>query len=261
MDQLNAPSIEGARAGDVAALSDASVALFLDVDGTLLDLAARPGDVVTPAGLVATLAGAERKLAGALALISGRAIDDIDHLFAPLRLRVSGVHGAEIRFDPDGSTAPTVATDLPQSLLAALRGAVEPFPGVFVENKRFSFTVHYRLAPSAEWPLRNIVRELVDSFPIALDIMDAHYAIEIKSPSFDKGGAIASFLSTSTFSSRRPIFVGDDTTDESGFALVSARGGFAYSVGQSRPGAIGAFPEPQAVRAWLAEFVARGSSA
>jgi trehalose 6-phosphate phosphatase len=260
VDQLNAPSVEGATSGDVAPLSDASVALFLDVDGTLLDLAARPDDVVMPAGLVTTLAGAERKLAGALALISGRSIDAVDHLFAPLRLRVSGVHGAEIRFDPDGSTTPTAAADLPQSLLAALRRAVEPFPGVLVENKRFSFTVHYRLAPSAERPLRNIVRELVDSIPIAVDIMDAHCAIEIKSPCFDKGGAIASFLSTSTFSGRRPIFVGDDTTDESGFALVSARGGVAYSVGRSRPGAIGAFPAPQAVRGWLAEF-ARGSTA
>jgi trehalose 6-phosphate phosphatase len=100
----------------------------------------------------------------------------------------------------------------------------------------------------------------VDSIPIAVDIMDAHCAIEIKSPCFDKGGAIASFLSTSTFSGRRPIFVGDDTTDESGFALVSARGGVAYSVGRSRPGAIGAFPAPQAVRGWLTEF-ARGSTA
>ena len=259
MDQLNAPSIEGARAGDVAALSDASVALFLDVDGTLLDLAARPDDVVTPVGLVATLAGAERKLAGALALISGRAIDDIDHLFAPLRLRVSGVHGAEIRFDPDGAIAPTVATDLPQSLLAALRHAVEPFPGVFVENKRFSFTVHYRLAPSAEPQVRNIVKQVLDSTPINVDMMDAHYAIEIKSPCFDKGGAIATFLATSTFLGRKPIFVGDDTTDESGFALVSARGGSAYSVGRRRPGAIGSFSAPQAVRGWLAEF-ARGSS-
>ena len=260
MDQLNAPSMEGATWGDVAPLSDASVALFLDVDGTLLDLAARPGEVVTPAGLVATLAGAERKLAGALALISGRAIDDIDHLFAPLRLRVSGVHGAEIRFDPDGSTAPTVAADLPQSLLAALRRVVEPFPGVFVENKRFSFTVHYRLAPSAERQVRNVVKQVVDSTPIAVDMMDAHYAIEIKSPCFDKGGAIATFLATSTFRGRKPIFVGDDTTDESGFALVSARGGSAYSVGRRRPGAIGSFSTPQAVRGWLAEF-ARGSSA
>jgi trehalose 6-phosphate phosphatase len=261
VDQLNAPTIEGATAGDVRALGDAPLALFLDVDGTLLDLAARPDDVVTPAGLVATLAHAERKLAGALALISGRSIDDVDHLFAPLRLRVSGVHGAEIRLDPNAPTTPTAAADLPQSLLAALRRVVEPFPGVFVEDKRFSFTVHYRLAPSAERPLRNIVKQLVDSIPIAVDIMDAHYAIEIKSPCFDKGGAIAAFLSTSTFRARTPIFVGDDTTDESGFALVTARGGFAYSVGRPRPGAIGAFSEPRAVREWLAEFAARESSA
>ena len=261
LDELNAPGREGAAAGAVAPLGDAPLALFLDVDGTLLDLAARPEDVVTPAGLVSTLAGAERKLAGALALISGRSIEDIDGLFAPLRLRVSGVHGAEIRFDPEASTAPTVAADLPQSLLDALRRAVEPFPGVFVENKRFSFTVHYRLAPSAERPLRNIVKELVDSIPIAVDMMDAHCAIEIKSPCFDKGGAIAAFLSTSTFRGRTPIFIGDDTTDESGFALVSARGGFAYSVGRPRPGAIGAFSGPEAVRGWLAEFAERGTSA
>jgi trehalose 6-phosphate phosphatase len=254
LDQLNAPSMEGARPGDVAALSNAPLALFLDVDGTLLDLAARPEDVVTPAGLVATLARAERKLAGALALISGRSIDDIDRLFAPLRLRVSGVHGAEIRFDPGASTAPAAVANLPQSLLAALRRAIEPFPGVFVEDKRFSFTVHYRLAPSAERPLRAIVKQLVDSLPIAVDMMDAHYAIEIKSPSFDKAGAIAAFLSTSTFDGRTPIFVGDDTTDESGFALVSARGGFAYSVGHPRPGAVNTFSGPRAVRRWLAEF-------
>ena len=260
VDQLNAPSIEGAVAGAVAALGDAPLALFLDVDGTLLDLAARPDDVVTPAGLVTTLAGVERKLAGALALISGRSIDDVDRLFAPLRLRVSGVHGAEIRFRPDAPITPT-AVDLPRSLLAALRHAVEPFPGVFIEDKRFSFTVHYRLAPSAEQPLRAVVKRLVDSIPSAVDIMDAHYAIEIKSPCFDKGGAIAAFLSTSTFRERTPIFVGDDTTDESGFALVSARGGLAYSVGRPLPGTIGGFSGPGAVREWLAEFAERENSA
>jgi trehalose 6-phosphate phosphatase len=259
VDDLNAPNIEGARPEAVVALSGDPLALFLDVDGTLLDLASRPDEVVTPAGLVATLARTERKLDGALALISGRSIDDIDRLFAPLRLRVSGVHGAEIRLDPGASTTSTsAATDLPQSLLAALRRAVEPFPGVFVENKRFSFTVHYRLAPSAERPLRNIVKQLVDSLPIAVDMMDAHCAIEIKSPSFNKGGAIAAFLSTSTFDGRTPIFVGDDTTDESGFALVSARGGFAYSVGRPRPAAVNAFSGPRAVRQWLAEFADGG---
>jgi trehalose 6-phosphate phosphatase len=261
VDQLNAPTIEGATADDIGTWGDAPVALFLDIDGTLLDLAARPDDVVTPAGLVTTLARTEHKLDGALALISGRSIDDVDRLFSPLRLRVSGVHGAEMRLDPSAPTTPTAAADLPQSLLNALRRAVEPFPGVFVENKRFSFTVHYRLAPSAERQVRNIVKQLVDSIPIAVDIMDAHYAIEIKSPCFDKGGAIAAFLSTSTFRGRTPVFVGDDTTDESGFALVTARGGLAYSVGRPRPGAIGAFSEPRAVREWLAKFAAEESSA
>ncbi len=260
MGQLSAP-VAGAAIEDVAPLGDAPLALFLDVDGTLLDLAARPDEVVTPAGLITTLAQAERKLAGALALISGRSIEDVDHLFAPLRLRVSGVHGAEIRLEPNAPTTPTMVGDLPHSLLAALRLAVDPFPGVFVEDKRFSFTVHYRLSPSAERPLRKIVGQLVESFSTPVEIMDAHYAIEIKSPCFDKGRAISAFLSNSTFRGRMPIFVGDDTTDESGFALVSARGGLAYSVGRPRPGAISAFPGPWAVREWLAEFAARGSSA
>src|SRR5271169_2440958 len=103
-----------------AAAIDRPVALFLDVDGTLLDLAERPSDVVTPSGLVATLAGAERKLAGALALISGRSIGDLDRLFEPLRLRASGVHGAEIRFEPDGPVTPApAAMELPSSLWTA----------------------------------------------------------------------------------------------------------------------------------------------
>ena len=205
MDQLNAPSVEGATAGDVAALGDAALAIFLDVDGTLLDLAARPEEVVTPAGLVSD-AGARRTQArGALALISGRSIEDVDRLFAPLRLRASGVHGAEIRLDPNAPTTPTTAADLPQSLLAALRRAVEQFPGVFVENKRFSFTVHYRLAPSAERPLRNIV-EAARGF----DSDRCRHSwtriarLRSRAPVSTKARAIAAFLSTSTFRGRTP---------------------------------------------------------
>lgn len=260
MGQLSAP-VAGAAIDRVAPLGDAPFALFLDVDGTLLDLAARPDDVVTPPGLIPSLKGAESKLAGALALISGRSIEDVDRLFAPLRLRASGVHGAEIRFDPDAPTTATTVGALPKSLLFALEHAFQSFPGVFVEDKRFSFTVHYRLAPSAEPSVRAIVRNLVELTPTAVEIMDAHYAIEIKNPCFDKGGAIAAFLSTPPFWERTPIFIGDDTTDESGFALVTARGGLAYSVGGPRAGAIVGFPGPWAVREWLADFASRGSSA
>jgi trehalose 6-phosphate phosphatase len=260
--RLSAPPRVDATRGNVPALGDGPVALFLDVDGTLLDLAERPDEVVTPAVLVATLARAERKLDGALALISGRAIDDLDRLFAPLSLRASGVHGAEIRFNPGESATPTPsATELPQSLSKALRAAVEAFPGAFVETKRFSIAVHYRLAPTVERPLREAVMQVVESAGAAVEVMDAHYAIELKTPGFDKGGAIAAFLATPAFHGRTPVFVGDDATDERGFAVVAARGGCAYSVGRRLPGAIGAFSDPSAVRDWLAEFAYRGDGA
>jgi trehalose 6-phosphate phosphatase len=260
VDQLSAPPLAGATSENVAALSDAPLAIFLDVDGTLLDLAERPDDVVTPKDLVATLARAERKLAGALALISGRAIGDLDRLFEPLRLRASGIHGAEIRFEPGGAVTSS-AMELPQSLWTALTREAAAFPGAFVENKRFSFVVHYRRAPRAERPLRQAIMRLIDSSAGPVEVMDAQYAIELKAPGFDKGGAITTFLSTPAFRDRTPVFVGDDATDESGFAVVSARGGYAYSVGRRRPGAIGLFSHPGAVRDWLAEYAHRGCGA
>ena len=205
-------------------------------------MAERPDDVVTPPGLVTTLLRTERKLAGGLALVSGRPIHELDRLFEPLRLRASGVHGAEMRFDAGGPPISALgARELPQSLFADLRRVVAAFPGAFVENKRFSFAVHYRLASGAERSLREAVMRLVDSARIAIEVMDAHYAIELKAPGCDKGGAIATFLSTPAFRGRTPIFVGDDMTDESGFAVVAARGGYAFSVGSRRAGAVATF--------------------
>ena len=247
----------------LAAASDGPVALFLDVDGTLLDFAERPDEVVMPAGLVATLAEAERKVEGALALVSGRAIDDLDRLFEPLRLRASGVHGAQMRFDPSEPAAPSQgAVELPASLWAALTRAVGEFPGAFAENKRFSFAVHYRLAQGLEKSVRETVMRLIDSQPqTTIEVVNAHYAFELKVPGFDKGKAIATFLSCPRFRGRTPIFVGDDETDEAGFAVVSTRGGFAFSVGRPRPRAFDAFARPSEVRQWLADFAASGDGA
>jgi trehalose 6-phosphate phosphatase len=262
VDGLSSPRFTDATLDNLGALTEGPPALFLDVDGTILDLAERPDDVVLPPGLVKTLLRTERKLDGALALVSGRPIDELDRLFEPLRLRASGVHGAEIRFDPRGPTISALgARELPQSLLADLRQVVAAFPGTFVENKRFSFAIHYRLAREAERPLRNAVMRLVDSTEVAVEIMNAHYAVELKAPGCDKGGAIAAFLSTPAFRGRTPIFVGDDLTDESGFAVVAARGGYAFSVGARRPGAIATFSQPSAVRDWLAEYADREDAA
>ena len=234
---IAAPPLSAANDG-VAFPIDGPIALFLDVDGTLLDLADWPGAVVTPPGLVAALEKIERRLEGALALISGRAIEELDLLFAPLRLRASGVHGAEVRFDPRKAAAVSPGADaLPESLWTSLCEALRAFPGTFAENKRYSFAVHYRLAPDAEAPLRERILQLVAGGPrIGIQVMNAHCAIELKAPGFDKGRAIEAFLATPAFLGRTPIFIGDDKTDEAGFAVVSALGGLCVF---RRPAATG----------------------
>jgi trehalose 6-phosphate phosphatase len=168
-----------------------------------------------------------------------------------------------MRFDPSEPAAQSQgAVELPASLWAALTRAVGEFPGAFAENKRFSFAVHYRLAQGLEKSLRETVMRLIDSQPqTAIEVVNAHYAFELKVPGFDKGKAIATFLSCPRFRGRTPIFVGDDETDEAGFAVVSTRGGFAFSVGRRRPRAFDAFARPSEVRQWLADFAASGDGA
>jgi len=248
-----------ATADEILTAVNRPVALFLDVDGTLLDIADRPDRVAVPAGLVAALAEAEGKLDGALALVTGREFDEIDRMFRPLKLRAAAVHGAEMRFDPNAAPLRSPGTaELPTSLWNGLTNALSEFPGTFAENKRYSFTVHYRLAPGAKAALREAVTRLVrGESQIAVEVMNARRAIELKAPGYDKGRAVAAFLSVPPFLGRTPIYVGDDTTDEAGFTAVSSRGGFAYSVGRPRPGARGVFARPSDVRDWLAEFAER----
>jgi trehalose 6-phosphate phosphatase len=232
-------------------------ALFLDVDGTLLDLADSPTAVVVPRGLVECIASIERALGGALALISGRTLGDLDQLLWPLRLRASGVHGAEIRYDP--LTPVVIAADgLSSRLWRSLNESLANFPGAFAEDKRFSFAVHYRAAPSCGADLREVLRQLVAAEAGAeVEIIEARLAFEIKGRGFDKGSAINRFLTRSPFVGRVPMFIGDDWTDEAGFAAVVQRGGAAYSVGQVRPGVSGVFSEPSMVRDWLARSAAQ----
>ncbi len=238
----------------IDALQHDRTALFLDVDGTLLDLAAAPTAVVVPRGLVECIASIERALGGALALVSGRTIADLDQLFQPLHLRASGVHGAEIRYDP---LTPVIVVEaagaLPARLWRSVNESLADFPGAFAEDKRFSFAVHYRAAPNCGAALREVLEQLVATEGNdEVEIIDANLAFEIKGRGFDKGSAINRFLARAPFAGRVPIFIGDDGTDEAGFAAVVRRHGAAYSVGQVRPGVGGVFSEPSMVRDWLA---------
>ncbi len=242
---------------------DDPIALFLDVDGTLLDLAERPEFVTVPAGLVDGLARAAAKTGGAMALVSGRPIAQLDRLFSPLQFRAAGVHGAELRLDPrDDPSFASGASPLPVSLGIELGAIAGEFPGTFVENKRFSYAVHYRQTPAIGDALRARLVRLVETQPQAgITMLDAHYAFELKTGRFDKGRAVEAFMSTPAFQGRTPIFIGDDDTDEAGFAAVAALGGRAYSVGRRRPNVVATFDSASAVRGWLAAFASGGASA
>lgn len=229
--------------------------LFLDVDGTLLDIAATPGAVRVPDGLMRSLSLAEEKLEGALALVSGRRIAELDRIFAPLRLKVSGVHGAEFRFGPAASDLWAKAEPLPDQSWTDLLLLLRPFPASLVENKVFSFAVHFRAAPETGPMLQAALdRFLVEHASLGLAILTGHFVFELKRPGIDKGAAIADFMARTPFRGRHPIFIGDDVTDEPGFRAVTAFGGSAYSVAQAFPGVLGTFTEPAAVRHWLTEI-------
>jgi trehalose 6-phosphate phosphatase len=238
------------------------IALFLDVDGTLVDIAERPEHVRVPAGLVDSVAAATAKTDGALALVSGRPIAELDRLFAPLHLRAAGVHGAELRLDPEGAPAAAAgAAPLPPGLDSELSAIASEFPGTFIENKHYSCAVHYRQTPAVGDALRARLVRLVQAQPQSgITMLEAHCAFELKSLRFDKGRAVETFLETPAFLGRTPIFIGDDDTDEAGFAAVNSRGGRAYSVGRRRPGVVATFESPGAVRGWLAAFASGGAS-
>ena len=229
--------------------------LFLDVDGTLIDIAATPDAVEVPASLLAALERADQALGGALALVSGRSIDDLDRLFAPLRLKASGVHGAEFRFGAGEETRWTKAEPIPGDVWRDLRALLAAFPRCLVENKGFSFAVHYRAAPETGARLREALELfLAQRVDLGLSILPGHFVYELKRPAIHKGAAIADFMARAPFAGRRPVFIGDDVTDTPGFAAVRERGGFAYSVGQPLPGVLATFADPAEVRRWLANI-------
>jgi trehalose 6-phosphate phosphatase len=228
------------------------IGLFLDVDGTLLDLAPSPEGVEVPASLVGVLAAAERRLDGALALVSGRPIEELDRLFAPLRLRASGIHGAQMRHAADGPSSWLTRARLPDRAWADLLRLIEAFPGTLAENKGISFAVHYRNSAAAEEELVVVLRHFIEAFvELDLELIAGDRVFEIRLPGFDKGKAIVRFMAHEPFAGRRPVFVADDGMDRAGFDAALALGGLAFSVGAALPGLSGWFARPAAVRAWV----------
>lgn len=231
---------------------DRHSALFLDVDGTLLDIALAPGDVIVPQGLGHSLQRVSDLLGGALALVSGRPIEDLDRLFRPVRLPAAGRHGAEIRVRRGGPTQECAKSKIDSAVRQGLVRISEEFSGTLLEDKGTSIAVHYRRRPELGEELGSRICALLASCGNGLVLFPGRMVWEIKDKTVSKAAAIRRFMAAPQFSIRRPVFVGDDVTDEDGFAEVERRGGLALVVaGGEIRGRPVAFETPEAVRQWL----------
>ena len=227
-------------------------ALLLDVDGTLLDIATTPDGVVVPATLRASLRDLLAQSDGALALVSGRTIDTLDRLFAPLKCPAVGGHGAEMRLLSDGQVVKQRSSELSDSLRGQLQELTKIDRGLLVEDKLHSVAVHYRLAPKRETELKQRIAAIVaDKGPDQIEILFGKDVIDVKPKDFNKGAAVIELMSHPPFAGRTPIFIGDDTTDESVFAILPELSGTGFSVEKEMKGADGVIPSPQHVRSWL----------
>ncbi|MBG6220040.1 MULTISPECIES: trehalose-phosphatase [unclassified Janthinobacterium] len=229
-------------------LSKPGSAVFLDFDGTLVDLAPTPDGVHLEGGIVQALALLAERHGGALALISGRPVAQIDAMLAPLLLPVAGVHGVERR-GADGALHVAATPDV-SSVLARALALASAHPGLLVEQKRGAVALHYRLAPELEHLCSQEMTAAVQACP-GLLLLHGKMVVEAKPAASDKGGAIAAFMREAPFAGRRPVFAGDDTTDEAGFAFVQQVRGQGVKVGSGPSAAILRLASPGALRAAL----------
>ena len=228
-------------------------ALFLDVDGCLLDFADRPDAVAVPSALRTSLETLYARLDGALALVSGRSLATLDLLFEPLRLPAAGLHGLERRAAGRQVEAPAPAPLLEKVRADAHRIAAA-HPGTLVEDKGAALALHWRQAPDAADALHAFAAAALPWLK-GYRLQPGDHVVELRPASADKGDAIAAFLDEPPFAGRRAVFAGDDLTDEHGFEVVNARGGLSVLVGGRKGSAARhALRDPADVRAWLAAW-------
>ena len=231
-------------------------AILLDIDGTLLDLMPTPREVWVPPGLSNTLNGLMERTSGALALVSGRSLNDIDLIFAPDQFPAVGGHGAELRLERDGELAANSAPPLDKELRRRLAAIARLSQGILLEDKGYSLALHYRLAPHAERQIFEAVSLIRGDLPNApIEVLPGKFVCEIKHSGFTKASGVQELMKHQPFQGRRPLFIGDDITDETVFAIMPDMNGLAFSVGRRARGVNGHFNTPNDVRKFLAHLL------
>ena len=235
-----------------------SAAWFLDVDGTLLELAPTPDEVVVGEVLRGLLRRLNAAADGALAIVSGRSIESLDRLFRPLCLPAAGQHGAELRgLSGTGNRNPPPGAAFLAARQAILAWSVRR-PGLLLEDKGQSLAVHYRMAPAWRQSLLDMMESVVAASGGELLLQTGKMVFEVLPAGRHKGEAIGVFMSEPPFAGRLPVFLGDDITDESGFAEVNRLGGLAVKVGPGPTCAPWRLPDVPTVLEWLALAAAGG---
>jgi trehalose 6-phosphate phosphatase len=224
--------------------------LFLDVDGTLIELAATPFDTRVGEGLKRLLGTVAERLGGAVALVSGRSIAYMDAMFAPLELPCAGLHGVERRSASGAMHGASFNDSQLGATRAALTTLAQTHPGVLLEDKGRTLAIHFRLAPQFESEISDAVARLVAPLGAHYHVQAGSMMLEIKPRGFNKGNSVKEFMHEPPFSGRRPVYIGDDLTDLDGFRAADDLGGVSIAVGD-RVQATCHLPGPAAVHGWL----------
>lgn len=219
------------RAMLIPAIPDSHLALFLDVDGTLIEIAETPHAVIVPPSLKTMLNELSVRLDGALALVSGRSVASLDELFAPFQFTASGVHGCERRDTTGCMVRPQVDTMQLAKVKEELVEWLRKYPDLLFEDKLYALAVHYRRAPALEEIVATHLAALLTHAGNGFELHRGKSVFEIRPAGYSKRGAVHAFMQSPPFAGRLPVFIGDDVTDEDGFAMVNALDGLSIRVG------------------------------
>lgn len=227
------------------------VALLLDMDGTLIDIARTPDAVVVPPGLLVSLRRLGERLDGALAVVSGRPVEDVDRLLRHIPHAVAGEHGVAIRHDPGAPVQRGNVPTPPASWLLEAEALAAAWPGAVIERKARGFTMHFRVNPPAGPVFHALLSRLLAG-QSAFQLLGGSMVWEVRPAGADKGHAVAALMARPPFFDRVPIFIGDDVTDEDGMRVARAMGGLGLRVEE-------VFGTAAGVRAWLAHAAETGA--
>jgi trehalose 6-phosphate phosphatase len=255
MDLTDTEHIDEARP---AATEETGIALFLDFDGTLVEIAPVPDAVKLDRRVAPALEALRLSLNGALALVSGRPIGFLDGLLEPYRFDAAGLHGAQIRVDGEIRSQ----EDVPDAMREATRDLVRfanSHVGIIVEDKRISIALHWRMAAHLKDEALGLMRAIAARMGPAVRLQEGKSVAEIVPAGASKGGAIGWLMQSPPYAGRVPVFIGDDITDEAGFEAVNALGGLSIRIGAGETCAARRIASPTDLRAILLAAAEQGS--